>query len=162
MASQYENLLPVLANAQVKFVLIGGVAAVVHGSAHLTSDLDVVYARDAENIKRVVEALKPCSPYLRDAPPDLPFVFDEATVKAGLNFTLKTTLGNLDLLGEAAGGGTYENLLPFSEEIELFGVKCPCVNLEKLIHLKRAAGRPKDFAVIAELTAILEEKQRRP
>lgn len=69
-------------------------------------------------------------------------------------------LGNLDLLGEATGGGTFENLLPYSEEIELFGVKCWCVNLEKLIHLKRAAGRPKDFEVIAELELILQEKQK--
>jgi predicted nucleotidyltransferase len=160
MASKYEKLVPVLVTGQVKFVLIGGVAAVVHGSAHLTSDLDVVYARDLENIKRLVEALKPYSPYLRDAPPNLPFAFDEKTVQAGLNFTLATTLGNLDLLGEATGGGAFENLLPYSEEIELFGVKCHCINLEKLIHLKRAAGRPKDFEVIAELELILQEKQK--
>jgi hypothetical protein len=160
MASNYEKLVPALATGQVKFILVGGVAAVVHGSAHLTSDLDVVYARDAENIKRLVEALTPCSPYLRDAPPDLPFIFDENTVKAGLNFTLTTTLGNLGLLGEVAGGGTFENLLPYSEEIEIFGVKCACANLEKLIHLKRAAGRPKDFEAIAELEAILEERRK--
>lgn len=134
----------------------------MHGSAYLTSDLDVVYARDAENIQRLVEALKPSSPYLRDAPPNLPFVFDEKTVTAGLNFTLTTILGNLDLLGEATGGGTLENLLPHCEELEVFGVKCFCVNLETLIHLKRAAGRPKDFAVIAELEAIWEEKRRAP
>ena len=77
----------------------------------------------------------------------------------GLNFILTTKLGNLDLLGEVIGGGTYEDLLPDSVEIEVFGTKCFCIGLERLIIVKRAAGRPKDFEVIAELETILEEKK---
>lgn len=162
MINDYKKLIPVLVTHQVKFVIIGGVAAVVHGSARLTFDLDVVYARDEENIMCLVQALKPYSPYLRGVPPGLPFLFDQETVQRGLNFTLTTDLGNLDLLGEVVGGGTYEDLLPHSEEIEVFGVKCLCLGLERLIHIKRAAGRPKDFEAIAELEAILEERQKRP
>ncbi len=162
MTNDYKKLIPLLVRHQVNFVIIGGVAAVVHGSARLTFDLDVVYARDEENILRLVQALKPHSPYLRGAPPGLPFVFDAETVQRGLNFTLTTDLGNLDLLGEVVGGGTYEDLLPHSEEIEMFGVTCLCLGLERLIHIKRAAGRPKDFEAIAELEAILEERQRKP
>jgi predicted nucleotidyltransferase len=67
-------------------------------------------------------------------------------------------LGDLDLLGEVAGGGTYQKLLQFSQELESFGVRCRFVTLEKLIHLKRAAGRPKDLEAIAELQALLEER----
>lgn len=162
MINDYKKLIPVLVTHQVKFVIIGGVAAVVHGSARLTFDLDVVYARDEENIMCLVQALKPYSPYLRGVPPGLPFLFDQETVQRGLNFTLTTDLGNLDLLGDVVGGGTYEDLLPHSEEIEVFGVKCLCLGLERLIHIKRAAGRPKDFEAIAELEAILEERQKRP
>ena len=64
------------------------------------------YARNRENIRRLVAALAPLEPYMRGVPEGLPFKFDEATVRAGLNYTLQTTLGDLDLLGEVAGGGT--------------------------------------------------------
>lgn len=82
------------------------------------------------------------------------------TVEAGLNFTLTTVLGPIDLLGEVAGGGYYDELLPFTEEFEVFDVKCRVVGLEKLIQLKRAAGRPKDFEAIAELQALLDERRQ--
>lgn len=162
MTNDYKELIRVLVRHQIKFVIIGGVAAIVHGSARSTFDLDVVYSRDKKNIKRLVKALKPYSPYLREAPAGLPFLFNLETVLKGLSFTLTTNLGNLDLLGEVMGGGTYEDLLPRSEEIEVFGVKCLCVSLEQLIHIKRAAGRPRDFEAIAELEAILEERKKNP
>ncbi len=73
---------------------------------------------------------------------------------------MTTTLGALDLLGEVTGGGAYEQLLPFSEELEAFDVRCRFVTLEKLIQLKRAAGRLKDLEAIAELEALLEERRR--
>jgi predicted nucleotidyltransferase len=79
----------------------------------------------------------------------------------GLNFTLVTTLGDVDVLGEVAGGGNYTQLLPHSSALKAFGVTIRCVNLEKLIQLKRAAGRPKDWERIAELQALLEERRKR-
>jgi predicted nucleotidyltransferase len=88
----------------------------------------------------------------------LPFRWDDLTVAAGLNFTLTTARGDLDLLGEVTGGGTYEQLLPFTAEVTAFGITCRVVTLERLIQLKRAAGRPKDLEVIAELQALLEER----
>ena len=160
MINDYRKLIATLVKGQVRFVIIGGVAAVVHGSARSTFDLDVVYSRDPVNINRLVQTLKTYSPYLRDAPPWLPFLFDRETLEKGVNFILTTKLGNIDLLGEVVGGGTYEDLLPFSKEIQVFGVKCLCLGLERLIHIKRAAGRPKDFEAIAELEAILEERQK--
>lgn len=159
MINDYKQLIPTLVKGKVKFIIIGGIAAVVHGSARSTFDLDVVYCREALNIKNLVQTLKPCSPYLRDAPQGLPFELDQDTVEKGLNFTLTTRLGNLDLLGEVIGGGRYEDLLPYAEEIEVFGIKCLCLGLKRLIHIKRAAGRPKDLEAIAELEAILEEKE---
>ncbi|MBI1917891.1 MAG: hypothetical protein HYS12_24615 [Planctomycetes bacterium] len=91
----------------------------------------------------------------------MPFRWDERTIQAGLNFTLTTTLGDLDLLGEVAGGGSYEQLLPDTQEMEAFGVRCAFVTLEKLIQLKRAAGRSKDLEAIAELQALLEERRNK-
>jgi predicted nucleotidyltransferase len=159
----FREILPVLTSGQVRFIVIGGGAAIAHGLARTTYDVDVVYARDPENIRRLVAALQPYHPYLRGAPAGLPFRWDERTVQAGLNFTLTTALGDLDVLGEVTGGGTYEQLLLSSEELEVFGARCRFVSLEKLIQLKRAAGRPKDLEVLAELQAILEERRaRRP
>ncbi|HUM13846.1 MAG TPA: hypothetical protein VLT82_23055 [Myxococcaceae bacterium] len=147
-------LLRVLGAEGVRFILVGGAAAVAHGSARLTQDVDVVYARDRENLTRLVSALSPTRPYLRGVPPGLPFAWDERTLRNGLNFTLQTSLGALDLLGEIAGGGGYEDLVSHSFEIELFGIRCRLLDLDTLIAVKRAAGRPKDLEAIAELEVI--------
>ncbi|MCA1558861.1 MAG: hypothetical protein LC753_05385 [Acidobacteria bacterium] len=155
--TDFEGLLRRLLQDGVQFVLVGGLAATVHGSARSTFDVDIVYSRSRENIERLVRALAPLQPYLRGAPPGLPFRLDVETIERGLNFTLETTLGDLDLLGEVTGGGKYEELLPGTVEIELFGYHGRVVTLSKLIFLKRAAGRPKDNDALAELEALFEE-----
>ena len=160
MEANFSALLPLLVRHSVRFIVVGGGAAIAHGLARLTYDVDVVYARDPDNIRNLSVALQDHHPYLRGAPPGLPFRWDEQTIQAGLNFTLTTTAGDLDLLGDVTGGGSYEELLPFSEELTAFNVQCRFVTLERLIQLKRAAGRPKDLEVIAELQALLEEKRR--
>ena len=158
----YGRVLQVLAANDVRFILIGGLAAIVHGSPRLTLDVDVVYERTNDNIRKLADALRPYSPYMRGVPPGLPFIWDEQTIAMGLNFTLVTALGDLDLLGEVAGGGTYEKLLPHSSIAHAFGVELRCVNLDKLIHLKRAAGRAKDLMVLAELESLLASSQQPP
>jgi predicted nucleotidyltransferase len=154
------SLLKLLAQQQVEFIVIGGVAAGAHGSARSTKDLDVVYRRTPENITRLVACLQPHQPYLRGAPPGLPFRFDAETISRGLNFTLTTDLGALDLLGEVTGGGGYEALLPHAIELKVFGVSAKTLGLKRLIEVKRAAGRPRDLDAVAELEALLEERDR--
>ena len=160
MITDYAKVLHVLTENGVQFVIIGGVAANLHGAARATFDLDLVYSRERGNLAKLVKALAPFRPYLRGAPPGLPFKFDEPTVKNGLNFTLDTALGDLDLLGEVVGGGNYEQLTPYTVEVDAFGLRCKCVTLERLIQLKRAAGRPKDLESIAELQVLLEERRK--
>lgn len=155
--TDFNALLRLLTENEVEFIIVGGAAATAHGSARLTLDLDVVYKRSSENIVRVVNALAPIKPYLRGAPAGLPFHWSVETIAKGLNFTLITTLGALDLLGEIVGGGGYEQLSAETIEVDIAGVKCLCLNLERLIKVKRAAGRPKDLETIAELQQILEE-----
>ena len=157
--TDFDRLLRVLADSQTEFILVGGVAAAVHGSARATYDIDIVYARTRENVDRLVSALRPLEPYLRGAPPGLPFSWESPTLLRGLNFTLTTTAGDIDLLGEITGGGTFNDLVADTEIIEVFGVKCLCLSLERLIAVKRAAGRPKDLEMIAELEAIAEERK---
>lgn len=158
--TDFGGLLRALADGRVDFILVGGVAATVHGSARLTRDVDVVYARADENIERLVSALAAHAPYLRDAPPGLPFSWDPATLKRGLNFTLTTSLGDLDLFGELTGGGGFERLRPHSSTVRLFDRDVLCLSLEWLIRVKRAAGRPKDLEAVAELEALRDEQNR--
>lgn len=162
MITDFEKALATLTGSGVEFIVIGGVAGTLHGSAFITQDLDVVYSRRGENIRRLAVALQPHRAYLRGAPEGLPFQWDERTIRNGLNFTLTTAFGDLDLLGEATGGGRYEDLLPYSSEVSGFGVRFRLLNLDKLIVLKRAAGRPKDLAVVAELQGILEKRTSPP
>lgn len=156
-----RELLHLLAQHRVEFIIVGGVAATLHGSARSTQDLDIVYARSAGNHRRLVAALRGHRPYLRGAPPGLPFLWDEETIRHGLNFTLETDLGDLDLLGEIAGGGGYDELRPHSVEFEAFGLRLLCLDLDTLIRVKRAAGRPRDLEAIAELRVIRNERDKR-
>ena len=160
MPSRFKSLLEILTQADVQFILIGGVAANLHGSARVTFDIDVVYARSKKNLAAIASALSPLTPYLRGAPPGLPFRLDEKTLASGLNFTLSTAMGDLDLFGEVAGDGTYENLLAKSMWTEIDGLRIRCATLDQLIFLKNAAGRPKDFESVAELLAIKQEQQK--
>lgn len=155
--TDFHALLRILIENDVEFIIVGGAAATAHGSARLTFDLDIVYRRSRENIEQIVKALHPINPYLRGAPPGLPFSWSAETVKRGLNFTLTTTLGSLDLLGEVVGGGGYDQLVSETIKVEIAGIECLCLNLESLIKVKRAAGRPKDLEVIAELESIRDE-----
>ena len=158
--TDFPSLIRLLTQNNVEFILIGGAAATAHGSARLTQDLDVVYRRTRDNISRLAASLASHSPYLRDAPPGLPFRFDVETITRGLTFTLVTDLGDLDLFGEITGGGRYENLLAHTIVLEVFGVSCRCLGLKRLIEVKRAAGRPRDLEAVAELEALLEMKER--
>lgn len=152
--TDFKQVLEILLRGDVQFVLIGGLAANVHGTARVTYDIDVVYARADDNLKKLAQALEPISPYLRGAPPGLPFKLDAKTLRGGLNFTLDTALGDVDLLGEATGGGTYEQLIATAERIDAFGHRVPCASIDMLIRMKTAAGRPKDFEALAELEAL--------
>lgn len=153
-------LVRVLSGGGVRYIIVGGVAAGLHGALRTTLDLDVVYARDPDNVGRLVRALAPYQPYLRGAPAGLPFRLDDETVARGLNFTLTTTLGDLDLLGEVTGGGSFERLRASAEAVSLEGFECLVVTLPALIALKRAAGRGKDREALGELEALLEERDR--
>lgn len=157
--THFGALLRALSEAGVEYIVIGGVAATIHGSARSTLDVDVVYRRTPENIRRLVQALTPHRPYLRGAPPGLPFRWDEVTIQRGLNFTLTTALGDLDTLGEIVGGGGYDALLPDTEVVRAFGIECRLLSLARLIDVKRAAGRTKDLEAIAELETIQGTKR---
>ena len=146
-----EPLLRQLKKHQVEFVVIGGMAMVTHGSAHITSDLDICYERTPQNISALAEALTPFHPYLRGAPRGLPFNFDAQTIQAGLNFTLETDAGLLDVRGEVSGVGGFDQAIAQSKEYLVYGVPVRVLSLNALIASKKAAGRVKDQTHLLEL-----------
>lgn len=154
--TQFDDLLGRLVDGGVDFIVIGGFAAVAHGSAHPTADLDVLYAREPANLARLASSLQPVRPYLRGAPPGLPFELDADTLRRGMNFTLTTSLGDLDLLGEIPGVGTFEQAAANAVTVRVFGRGVHVLSLDDLIRAKRAAGRPKDLARLAELELLRE------
>jgi hypothetical protein len=156
--TKFGELLHALVDQSVEFVVIGGLAMNVQGYVRATTDVDVCYARSPENLERVVQALAPFKPHLRGAPPELPFFFDARTLRNGLNFTLVTTLGDIDLLGEVTGVGGYEQMAPTAEWMEVHGQKVRVLDLDLLERSKAAAGRAKD---LIDLEAIRVLKKKR-
>jgi len=153
-----EKQVRLLGRFHVDCVIVGGVAATLHGSEIPTSDLDVCYARTSANLERLANALQSVHARLRNAPRDIPFILDAETLRRGLNFTFSIDIGSLDLLGEVRGVGYYEDVLPGSLIFELFGFPFAVVEIGRLIVAKRTAGRPKDLLMVAELAAIQERQ----
>lgn len=151
-----EKMIRLLGDSGVEFVIVGGIAGSIHGSTQVTFDLDICYARDKDNLARLATLLAPFNPQLRGAPAGLPFVWDVETLRRGLNFTLLTDLGDLDLLGEILGVGSYEQARSVSVIVPLFGSECAVLSLDGLIAAKRAAGRAKDKIILPELEALRE------
>ncbi len=160
--ANFAYFIPRFTEFRIEFILIGGGASIAHGSATTTYDVDFVYSRKPENLTRLVDVFEGIEPYLRGAPKGLPFVWELRTIQSGLNFTLTTTEGDIDLLGEVAGGGNYEQLIEHCETMLLFGQAISVVTLPTLIHLKRSAGRPKDLIAVAELEVLQQERTPKP
>jgi predicted nucleotidyltransferase len=152
--TRFGELLRRLADAGVEFVIVGGLAVIAHGHPRATLDLDVCYARTPENLRRLAAALSPIHPRLRGAPAELPFLWDERTLRNGLNFTLVTDEGDLDLLGEVTGLGGYGEIVLQADEVELHGARVRILSLEDLMRAKAAAGRAKDLVDLEALRAI--------
>ena len=153
---ELRQAIETLARHGVEFIVVGGVAMNLHGSAHVTFDLDICYDRQRVNLKRIVAALAPYHPRLRGLPENLPSIWDEQVLRSGTNFTLTTDIGDIDLLGEVAGVGSYSDAVAASVTVPLYGVECRILTLDSLIASKRAAGRAKDLLVLPELEALRE------
>src|SRR5947207_3695912 len=146
-----KGLLGQLAEHKVEYIVIGGLAIIAHGSAYITHDLAICYARTPNNIAALAAAFVPIHPYLRGAPAGLPFRFDALTIRAGLNFTLITDMGDVDVLGEVKGLGGYDQVLAQSVEKVVFGRAVRVLGIDGLIANKKAVDRVKDRLHLLEL-----------
>ncbi len=135
-------------------VLIGGLAVILHGGDHVTQDADFAFSRKRENAKLIVQALAPFHPRPWQWPEELPFVWDDQTLMNSSVLTLQTDIGRIDLLAEPSGSSDYLALRSRALDVEINGRVVPVASIDDLIAMKRAAGRPKDMAHIAELETI--------
>jgi hypothetical protein len=82
--TDFGALLAAVGDCKVEYIVVGGAAAIAHGSARLTQDLDIFYRRTPGNLDRLVAALAIHKPYLRGGPAGLPFVWDREMLQRGL------------------------------------------------------------------------------
>ncbi|MBA2737864.1 MAG: hypothetical protein H0U50_13890 [Pyrinomonadaceae bacterium] len=152
----FELVIKSLTTAKVDFVIIGEIASLMHGWKTAQMKLEFCYLRTSENLRKIVGVFATFNPRLRGFPEDLPFVWDERTLQNGKNFTLKTAIGDIDLLDEVAGVGDFEAVKKESVVTILYDCEVRVLTLEGLIKAKRAAGRTKDLLVLPELEALQE------
>jgi hypothetical protein len=145
----------------VLFVLIGGLAATLHGSPSITGDVDICYARDMRNLARLADALTELGATLRGSPPDVPFLVDAETLARGDHFTFATRAGSVDCLGTPAGTSGFDELNKTAVSMDLGGLSVRVASIEDLIRMKLAAGRPKDRAEAEILGALRDELEGR-
>jgi len=141
----------------VRFVVIGGVGARLHGSPTVTNDTDICYERSPENLKRLAAALRDLRATLRGVEDDAPFLLDEKTLAAGDHFTFTTRAGDLDCLGTPAGVGGFDELADGAVPFDIDGLTVVVASIDDLIRMKRAAGRPKDLIEVEVLGAVQAE-----
>jgi predicted nucleotidyltransferase len=149
-----------LAEAGVRFVLIGGLAMRAQGSARLTEDLDICYDPAPDNVHRLASLLAEWHAHLRGVEPGLPFVMDERTFRTTPVMTLITDLGAIDVMDRVAGVGEWPDVLAESEELGWSGVTMRVLSLRALIKAKRGSARPKDLDQLPELEALLELRKQ--
>jgi len=158
---QADQILGTLLGAQVRFVLIGGLASQVHGSPSLTGDVDICFALDGENLHRLGEALASMTAIRRGLEGGVNAPIDHRALRAGDIFTLTTRYGDLDLLAHPDPRLDFESLQSRAIAAEIFGMEVRVASLADLMAMKRAAGRPKDLIELEILGALREELDRR-
>lgn len=150
-----ERLLRALHDGGIDFVVIGGIAAVLHGSARATFDLDICFSNEPDNLEALGKVLTSLDAGLRGVADDVPFVADGATLKRVDVLTLSTVAGDLDVLRAPSGAPRYDVLRARADRFDVGGFHVLVASIEDLIAMKTAADRDKDRVDVAELEAIL-------
>lgn len=155
-----EAMLRALVERRVRFVVIGGIASLYHGSAHATFDLDITPERSDENLARLSEALRDLGALIRaegiDEP--LPFNHDAHSLGAVEVWNLRTPHGDLDISFVPTGTHGYDDLHRDSIETTVLGVQVEIASLADVVRSKEAANRPKDQLTLPTLRRLLDEQ----
>lgn len=156
-----DEILRRLVERGVDFVVIGGIAAVLHGSARNTFDLDICFATDEANLAALGDVLTALGARLKGVDEEVPFVPDARTLRQVELLTLVTSLGELDVLARPSGAPTYPELRRNADRYDLGGFNVSVASVDDLIAMKQAAGRAKDRLDIEALEAIKRLRRRR-
>jgi hypothetical protein len=157
----FESLLMRLIEHHVEFVIVGGFAAVAHGSSLLTQDVDICYRFTPDNLLRLQEAMTGLHPVHRMTPKRLPLQLTSQACEGLKNLYLDTDLGQLDCLSTVAGVGDFEQAKAHSVEVPFPIGTCRILSLDALIAAKAAMGRPRDREVVKQLRAIKARQDHR-
>lgn len=142
----------------MRFIIVGGMSAVLHRVPVVTEDVDIVHDRSADNVERLLRALTDLNAFYRDDPRR---IRPSASHLSGPGHQLlEVGMVSLDVLGTIDDALTYPDLLPDSVAMEVAGHPVRVLSLEKLIELKRKLGRPKDRFMLLHLEATLDERRK--
>lgn len=157
--NQFDKLLLLLHDAGIEFIVVGGMAGVLHGAPIVTKDLDIVHRKTPENIDKLLTLLNTLDAYYR-------FDLANRRLRPAANImnghghiNLATTLGPLDLLCELSEGEDYDSLFPDTEIVTEGSVHIRVLGLQRLIAIKSRVGRLKDRMVLPVLLATLQERE---
>jgi len=156
--NKLDEILDELRSNQVEFILVGGMAAVLHGAPIATQDLDIVHRRTPENIDRLLHVLTKIDAIFRGQPAGRKLAPTVVELGGRGHLNLKTRLGPLDILCELEGDLSYEDLLPHTTVFRDGAVELRVLDLETIIKIKSAVNRAKDRLVLPILIAALKEK----
>jgi predicted nucleotidyltransferase len=157
-----EKILGALESHGVRFVLVGGFAAVVYGSPYLTTDVDVVPAVEAENLAHLADALRGLHArvWTEDAPEGLDFDASAEALAGATIWNLVTEFGRLDITFVPSGTHGYDDLARDATHLRVLGVGIDVASLADVIRSKEASGREKDRLVLPVLRRLLTEQER--
>lgn len=157
----FETILKALVAKGVRFVVVGGVAASVQGSARFTNDIDLCYDTATDNLERLVALLTGWHAYLRGVERGLPFILDVRAFRTTPIMTLTTDVGDIDVLDRVLGVGDYAEAYKASDAVRIGDVPFRALTLEALIASKRAVRRKKDVEHLLELEALLAMREKK-
>lgn len=157
------ELIRVLDTHHVQYVLIGGMAATLHGADYVTSDLDITPAQEIDNLERLSAALTDLEARVRvdDQPDGLPFAHDAKSLASVRVWNLVTNAGDLDISFVPSGTSGYPDLRRDATMITIHGTTVAVASLADIVRSKEAAGRDKDRAALPMLRRLLEHVSRR-
>lgn len=158
-----QEIFATLERHGVRFVVIGGVAAILHGAPHVTTDVDIVPEEGRQNLARLSAALKELNARIRVAgePEGIPFDHSAESLARVRTWNLVTDRGNLDLTFVPSGTRGYDDLVRDAEPMTVRGVDVPVASLADVIRSKEAAGRERDRLVLPTLRRLLERQRER-
>lgn len=154
------SMIAALEKADVRFVLIGGMAAIAHGLPYATNDVDICYDTAPDNLEALATLLASWNAYLRGAEEGLPFIMDARTLRTSPFLTLRTREGDIDLLDRVPGVGDYSACAAVSVWSTLGEINVRLLSLDSLIDSKKAANRPKDIEHVIALETMREARRR--